>query len=80
VWGALLRAAGGFAAAMLIGSALKEVLDPFVLPMLKDSLGQSSLLYTSLSAVLQWLPFIALFALVLGLVARGIAEDSLPGV
>jgi ABC-type transporter Mla maintaining outer membrane lipid asymmetry permease subunit MlaE len=79
MFGKIIRAAAGFAGAMLVASVLAEVINPYVLPRLKENLGTDHILYTSLDGVTTWLPFIVLIALVLGLIARGIVESKLPG-
>jgi len=79
MFGKIIRAAAGFAGAMLVASVLAEVINPYVLPRLEENLGTDHILYTSLDGVTTWLPFIVLIALVLGLIARGIVESKLPG-
>jgi hypothetical protein len=76
MFGAVVRAAATFVGGMLVASAVREPFVSTLLPRLATSLGSDSLLYTSLSGVLKWLPFIIVIALTLGLIARGIAENS----
>lgn len=79
MFGAYIRAAAGFAGAMLIAMVASEVTKPFILPRIADELGKDHLLYTSIDGVVTWLPLIVLFALVIAVIARGATESRLPG-
>jgi hypothetical protein len=79
MFGAYVRAAAGFAGAMLVATVAREVTKPFILPRIADELGTDHLLYTSINGVVTWLPVIVLFAVVIAIVARGATESRLPG-
>lgn len=79
MFGAVIRLAAAFAGSMVAASVLKEVLDPFVLPMLADTIGKDSMLYSSLNGVLIYLPMIVLITACLALVYRGVIERRLSG-
>jgi len=79
MWARYIRAAVGFGAAMLLSSFLKVTMEPHIMDFLRDKLGQDHILVSSLSGVIVWLPFIVLFAIVLGIIAGGLTESRLPG-
>lgn len=79
MFGAYVRAAVGFMGAMLLASLLQIVVGDNLLTPIRDSLGADSLLYTSLSGVVEWLPVIAFVTIILALIARSVTEARLPG-
>lgn len=70
MFGAVLRTAAGWAAAIVATAIMAEIVGEFMVPLLAED----SLLYESLTGVSKWAPLIVTIAAVLKLVARGIAE------
>lgn len=79
MFGIVIRAAAGFAGAMLYSSILKEVVDNHVLGIIKTELGKSSLLYTSLDGVNQYMPMIIFLTACFLIMYRGVIERRLAG-
>lgn len=79
MFGALLRAAGGFAAGMVTLSLLQATNGPLI-DIIGQALGTDSLLYNSLSSTITWLPVIAAIGVMAAFIARGLIESRLPGV
>jgi len=70
MFGAVLRTAAGWSAAIVASAVLAEVIGEFIIPTLETG----TLLYDSLAGVTRWAPLIVTVAAVLKLVARGLAE------
>lgn len=72
MFAAVVRGAAGFGGSMLVISVIASVINPHVLPYLQDG----SLLKRSLEGTVTWLPLIALIAVLMALIARGLAESE----
>jgi hypothetical protein len=70
MFGAVLRTAAGWSAAIVGTAVLSEFIGDFIAPLLI----RDTLLYNSLVGVSKFLPLIVTVAAVLKLVARGLAE------
>jgi hypothetical protein len=71
--GKVIRAAAGFAGAMLVATAIMVVSDVLVSPICSQQ-GAESLLCQSFSAGQTWFPVLVLIGIAIGLIARGVVE------
>lgn len=78
MFGATVRVAVGWAGGQLFLSVPAALIKPHILPTISDALGQSSLLYSSLSGTLTWMPLFITVAALLKLIAAGQAEGGAP--
>lgn len=75
MFGAVVRAAAGFAFGALLGAFISEV-GGFVRPLLVDGLGETHEIVGYVDAFVEWWIFLALLGALMGVLSAGIAESS----